>query len=175
MRAEVFAALDGVRVDACLGAYLVGCPVVVKLTGRELAVIDGEIAARGAHLERLVNVGKLIEAVELTRITRRAEAYAHLLAFIVVEELQTASPGEGTRVAHDAVILQLWAVSEVIGDEGHSVRDMKFAGGRGEPVEADLERLEEVGDSFFCIDGNTIELVIIRKSQARHEFLLTVS
>jgi lactam utilization protein B len=43
------------------------------------------------------------------------------------------------------MILQLGAMSEIVRDEAHSVRDVKFFGRRGEPVERDFERLGRIG------------------------------
>jgi hypothetical protein len=63
-------------------------------------------------------------------------------------------------------------VSEVVGDEAHSVRDVKFFGRSSEPVKGNLKR-----DKFrerklhLLLYRHTVNSVVISKHEATHEAL----
>jgi hypothetical protein len=58
-------------------------------------MIGGKVETGRGHLESLVNIGELVEAVMIASFTIGKQHDTHLRALIVVEQTEAAEPLEG--------------------------------------------------------------------------------
>jgi hypothetical protein len=62
-------------------------------------MIGGEIDSSSGHLESLINVGELVEAVMIAGVTIGKQHYTHIGTLFIVEDADTTKPFEGCGVA----------------------------------------------------------------------------
>jgi hypothetical protein len=62
-------------------------------------MIGGKVETGCSHLESLINVGELVEAVMIAGVTISEQHYTHVGALFIVEDADTTKPFEGCGVA----------------------------------------------------------------------------
>jgi hypothetical protein len=118
-------------------------PETPESRGGEPAIVSGKVETGRGHLESLINVGELVEAVMIASVTISEQHDTHLRTLVVIKQTKAAEPLKGCGVAVLTCRTNFRAVAEEVGDEADTGHGVHVLSRCSQPVKGGCQR--------FCI------------------------
>jgi hypothetical protein len=134
MGAVVLTRAEGILHGFTDGGNPISQPETPESGGCEPTMVSGKIETGCSHLESLINVGELVEAVMVTGVTISQQHDTHFWARFVIKQTEAAVPLKGCGVAVLPCRTDFRAVAENVRDEADAGHGIDVLGRCSKPV-----------------------------------------